>query len=395
MATQIKYQQQAEMLEAIRSGGFDVATQTKYETKLSELLNVFEYEANSTMGWFKKFSFEFDNGISKRGRVRSACTKDIGARRFLELVKFFQAEGLDKMPPATITPEDIKKHLMRWAKFPRTKKAMYADLRQFFNWLLKQKGSGVTYNPCHNVEIPHYVVQKTEKITDKTLLPRLFLMIKHCPRKGTLKDAERQRALDMALLSFAISTAARRTAIASIRLSRINWSESTVNYDDKGKLGIISPINDCQQYLQAYLKTRKLHGQRPGESRTDYLTRCNDYNRLWLDRQVNPDAPEADDFFFRRHDGLPCSNAFISATFTRWSRWLSDPKKGIVVKIRPHQIRKYRGILAYQQTKDINHVMNLMNHSSINMTLEYLEITSDERMAFLNNTSPLAGMIQA
>lgn len=394
MAKQNKYAEKAAVLDAIRSGVLDEVTTTVEHNCLDKLLSNRLYTPSHFLYWYGAFLKEFNSGISKRGRVRSAATKSVGARRFIEFVKYIQSKELDVVSPAEIRAVDIEAFLARWNQSPRTKKAHFSDIRQLFNWLLKQQTSGVKFNVMHSLEVPHYVVKKTERITDEKLLSRLFLMIQKVPRRGDKDDAERQRALDLAILSLAISTASRRTAISSVRLSRINWNESTVNYDDKGKLGIVSPINDCKAYLLAYSKLRKLHGQRAGESQAQYLTRCATYNKTWLDRQVDAENPEADDFFFRRHDGFPCTAEFISSTFDRWSKWLSDSKNGFVIKLRPHQIRKYRGILAYKETHDLNLVMNLMGHSSINMTLDYLEISTDERMQFMKSTSPLAAIMQ-
>jgi integrase len=389
---QRKYQDQEDVLDAINNGTLDTVEERPEKSALYSYLDGKEYDSQHFFYWFKLFVRDFNEGVSKRGRVRSATTKAYGYRRFVTFVKYALENGWDTLPPASITSDQIGDYLFRWNKLVRTKKMQYSDLRHLFNWLLKQRGSGVQFNPTHTLAVPRYVVKKTPKITDADIIPRLFMMIEKVPRKGSLRDVQRQRALDKALLAFAISTAARRSAIAQIQTSRINWTEHVINYDDKGKFGVVSPIVDCQTYLEGYLRLRKLHCQSPGESRAGYLMRIAEFNRIWATedrRPVDPDEQEADDYFFRRHDGLPLTPHFVSSMFKRWSKWLT-PKNSQTVLFRPHMIRKYRGMLAYAQTKDLNLVKNLMNHSTLNQTLEYLEISIEERINFLTATSPLA-----
>ena len=397
MPKQRKYQEQEDVLDAIRNGALDTPAERPEKSSLFEYLDGKDYSSQHFFYWYKLFLKDFNEGVSKRGRVRSANTKAYGHRRFIKFAAYALTNGWDTLPPALITSDQIRDYLSHWNKLVRTKKMQYSDLRHVFNWLLKHRGSGVQFNPMHTLEVPHYVVKKTPKITDANIVPRLFMMIEKAPRKGSLRDVQRQRALDKALLAFAISTAARRSAIAQVQTSRINFTEHVVDYDDKGKFGVMSPIVDCQKFLEDYLRVRKMHCQRPNESTAHYLVRVAEFNRTWATedrRHVEPDDQEADDYFFRRHDGFPLTPQFVSSTFKRWSRWLS-PKNGPAVLLRPHMIRKYRGMLAYAQTKDLSLVKNLMNHSTLNQTLEYLEISTEERINFLTATSPLAGLMRS
>lgn len=386
--SQPKYAEARRVRKAIREGALTMPTGTVEQKSLLQLLNSKVYLSPALFFWYGCFLTEYETGVTKRGRVRSEGTKRRQYRRFADFVKYAQKTGLDEKPITAVAAEDIKPYLARWDHAPRMKKSQRADLSHCFNFLLTEEECPLKFNPVNKIPVPVYTIKRTKKITDKNLLPTLMHLIQHSPRKGTKKDQDRQRALDMAVLTVAISTGMRRNAIASLRTARFDWNGATINYDDKGKFGITSDISDCQVYLEAYAQLRNFHGKKDDESEADYLIRCDKYNRRWTDRKVDPKNPERDGVFFRRHDGFPATEQFIAHIFQRWSsaEWLGQT-------ILPHMIRKHRGIAAYNDTHDLLMVKETMGHSTVAMTLEYLEINENERMAFMRKTSPLPKLL--
>ncbi|MDP9104392.1 MAG: site-specific integrase [Candidatus Eremiobacteraeota bacterium] len=355
---------------------------------LMSLVTARVYSSSQFFYWYIRFLTEYETGLSNRGRPRSEGTKRRQYRRFADFVRYAVETGLDVKAVTAITPEDIKRFLSRWDHAPRMKKSQRADLSHCFNFLLTDETCPLPTNPIKKIPIPVYTVKKTRKVTDPNLFPKLIALIRHSPRKGMDTDQRRLRALDMAILTLALSTGMRRNALASIRLSRIDWNGGTVNYDDKGKFSITSPIRDCQRYLEEYRDLRNVFGKKDGESEASYLQRCSNYNRRWTDRIVDPSNPGGDDFFFRRQDGFPATEQFIAHIFQRWSSadWLGQP-------ILAHMVRKYRGITAYAKTKDLEMVKNLMGHSTVKMTSEYLDVSVGQRMDFMHDTSPLGDLL--
>lgn len=50
----------------------------------------------------------------------------------------------------------------------------------------------------------------------------------------------------------------------------------------------------------------------------------------------------------------------------------------VKVKLGSHSMRKTRGFMLYNNTKDIARVMNMLRHSSVGVTLRYIGITQDD-----------------
>lgn len=50
----------------------------------------------------------------------------------------------------------------------------------------------------------------------------------------------------------------------------------------------------------------------------------------------------------------------------------------VKIKLGTHSMRKTRGFMMYNNTKDIAKVMNMLRHSSVNTTLKYIGITQSD-----------------
>lgn len=56
----------------------------------------------------------------------------------------------------------------------------------------------------------------------------------------------------------------------------------------------------------------------------------------------------------------------------------SEVGEEVKVKLGSHSMRKTRGFMLYNNTKDIARVMNMLRHSSVGVTLRYIGITQDD-----------------
>lgn len=60
------------------------------------------------------------------------------------------------------------------------------------------------------------------------------------------------------------------------------------------------------------------------------------------------------------------------------SQAFAEVGKEVKVKLGTHSMRKTRGFMLYNNTKDIARVMNMLRHSSVGVTLRYIGITQDD-----------------
>lgn len=56
----------------------------------------------------------------------------------------------------------------------------------------------------------------------------------------------------------------------------------------------------------------------------------------------------------------------------------SEIGEEVKIKLGSHSMRKTRGFMLYNNTKDIARVMNMLRHSSVGVTLRYIGITQDD-----------------
>jgi hypothetical protein len=395
-----KYKNQRVFLAALANGDFDT-TQTIAKTqweRLKKTLTDKPYDGSTFFHWFNLFVEHFANKPSARtGKLRSRLTKEKAYRRFRLYAEYAALNGLDALPVTALEAKHFDSLFKEYNSkgHTRQERQTFIDLRQMFTFMVGQRDCPLKFNPMNEMVIPHHKVTRTAVIQNpQRVFHYLFTAIQNIERKGSTRDQERQRSLDLAVLSFMLLTAARRGGVASVRTSGFRWDENEVSYDDKGKIGVAADIFDCKQFLLDYLQTRNMHGPKKGESRTSYLARVAEYNRLHPneERPVDPDNSLADDYFFRRPtDGFPATSDTIGSIIRRFDRWLKAGN--FTTKLTSHVIRKYRGMQAWEETKDLELCRTLLGHGDYNTTMLYLEIDKKKKLEGMRKTSPIKGLI--
>ena len=346
------YKKAAAFREALQAGAFDHGLPVNPEDPFKSLLTAKAYQPGTLFHWLDLFWEDYQTGISRRGTERSSTTVNKGQLDYHTFAKWALEAGLADRQVADIKTNDLRPFLANFTRTPRTWRKFYSHLRQFWFFLVHDEDSNVYNNVVLKIPLVKYKAKPTPLLENFTM-ERLMFVLENYPRRGSLAHQELQKRFDLALISFMLVSGSRRSGCCSVRLSRINWAEGTMLYDDKGAIDLEMPLEpDLENALRSYMKMRKV-------------------------------SVGDEDILFRTADGKPLTPDTVRACFLRWSKWMG-------VKINPHQIRKYRGVQAYQATKDIEAVRQLMNHSTIEMTRQYLGVSAETRRKFIKDTSPLA-----
>lgn len=221
----------------------------------------------------------------------------------------------------------------------------WSALNLFFRFL--KENNYITENPVDGTKRPRARVEHTVTYLTKEEISAMLDKV-----RTEAKDIFVNR--DLCILSLAITTGLRISAICNINMQDINFKENYISVIEKGHKRRKIPFGDnIKELLQLWIADRK-----------KYFKRL-DTDALFVSQQ-------------RKR---------ISTDTVR--RMVTTYTKGITNKhITPHKLRASCAVAVYDQTKDIMLVADMLGHDSIETTTRYTRASEEskkEAVNFLDN----------
>jgi site-specific recombinase XerD len=252
----------------------------------------------------------------------------------IDLTQFFAFLRAQKISLGNVNLKVIRSYLSHMKDLGlknSSRERKFTVLRSFFRFLVMEKV--LKADPTLGIKFKTKA-RFLPKILTPSEINRLILTA-----KGSTKDEVRDRAI----LEFAYGTGARISEIADLTVGDIHFASQTVRLSGKGgKKRTIPLAPQCIRWLERYLEIRK----------------------SW--------KPKSEHFFLNRS----------GRAFQRHGLWrmmkLYGIKAGLPMKIHPHLIRHCFATHLSQAGCDIRLIQRLMGHSSINSTVRYIHLDTED-----------------
>lgn len=279
-----------------------------------------------------------------------------------ELEKFFEfsvANSYKEMSTIAEDEELIKKYIYKLVEEDnnkeRTVNRKITILRNFFNYIASSKQfPEIRTTPMFSI--------KNQK-ADKSI--PIYLSAEECEKfLYGIKFFSRYALRDYALFQFFISTGARLSEVAKLKLNQINLQTGTVKLYGKGrKERIVALTESAAEALKVYL-----------------------YNGDNKDLSQKGRVPKMDtDIVFLNKYGEPFTEKGIYMLFVGIAKKIGIYRRGL----SPHKLRHTFATLLLNNGCNVVDLQALLGHSSLNTTEIYTHVLDEEILNKVRSSHPL------
>lgn len=308
---------------------------------------------------FKKYIESYMYHISLEKKLTNG-TIDIYKK---ELERFFQFiaqkyrnKSIERISEDETIIKDYIYTLVRKGNAERTINRKISTLRMFFNYLMSSKEfSDIKTSPMINI--------KNQK--EEQRLP-IYLTLQECEKfLYGIKFFSTYATRDYALFQVFLSTGARISEIATLKLNQIDFKRGIVKLYGKGRKERLVVLTDSSlEALKAYIN---------GGDNKD------------LSKKGRVPKIDTEDVVFLNKYGMPYTTKGIYMLFKSLTKRIGVYKSGL----SPHKLRHTFATLLKSSGADVMEIKKLLGHSSLNSTQIYMHIMDDDVLSKVKNIHPL------
>lgn len=295
---------------------------------------------------------------SMRANRKSYTTISVYMNNLLHFVKFVTNDNINNDFYKTITPSDVERYMIsletRHTKdgIKRTGddilQARWSSLNYFFSWLVKR--GYIEKNPIAVVERPKNQTEHKVTYLTKVEINKLFRAINNNP-------SEVIAMRDRTLISLALATALRVSALVNINIEDIDLENNVINVIEKRqKVRGIEFGEQTKKVLQDWIDVRN---EEYGDVETTALFVSKKKNRLSVDA-VNDMLTKY------------CDEAGIK-------------------RITPHKLRATASCMMAKNNIPVKAIAKQLGHSQIATTMRYIDVFNEDTEKAIN---VLDGLVQ-
>lgn len=295
---------------------------------------------------------------SMRANRKSYTTISVYMNNVLHFVKFVTNDNITNDFYKTITPSDVERYMIS-LETRRTKdgikrtgddilQARWSSLNYFFTWLVKR--GYIEKNPIAVVERPKNQTEHKVTYLTKVEINKLFRAINNNP-------SEVIAMRDRTLISLALATALRVSALVNINIEDIDLENNVINVIEKRqKVRGIEFGEQTKRVLQDWIDVRN---EEYGDVDTTALFVSKKKNRLSVDA-VNDMLTKY------------CDEAGIK-------------------RITPHKLRATASCMMAKNNIPVKAIAKQLGHSQIATTMRYIDVFNEDTEKAIN---VLDGLVQ-
>lgn len=283
---------------------------------------------------------------SMRANRKSYTTIDVYITNVLHFARFITDGNITEDFYKNITAADIESYMisLQTRETPEGIKrtgddilqARWSSLNTFFDWCLKR--GYIDKNPMVVVSRPKNNTEHKVTYLTKTEINKLFRAIDKNPNETLGKR-------DKVIISLALATALRVSALVNINVSDIDFENNVINVIEKRQKIREIPIGDN---IKAVLK--------------DWIEFRED-----VYKDIDSDAL----FFSKNYDRL--SSDGVADMLTKYCEWAG------IKRITPHKLRSSAACALAKAGVPVKAISQQLGHSNSQVTMRYIDVFNEDK----------------